>query len=493
MAKRRQVEEVSFASLLPIGGAEGYVTGSMNRLKIGKLGEMFLIDCGLRQGRYDTRKDVYGHDPNRRVLLESPDLVAGVIGVAFTHAHADHIAGGPALIAAGKGNIRAHMSQETALFIRTMLENSAEIQLRMGDDGLYGDTEVNGLLKHIETIRENKPRIIGNKGSDVELTGVYNGHMPGSMAFMVKDGKGDHTIVFSGDVGPRAHALCGGFEDFIGEYPKNPVRTIVMESTSFGVEPVSFDDKKSMLLQELRDTWAHGGNPLMPVLSLNRAEEVIEMIHHFQLDGDIPDDVNIYLDGPLAVEILKIYKDLAKYGLNPRYGNDPEFYKSPKESGARFDLKNLRIVESHQESVANDSRLAFTKTEKCIYLVGGGMGKGRVNNFSDGLFGTNPNNKFIFTNFLVTGTPGARWYLQGMIGNGNEVGAYVVRVPGFGSHICDPNDFRAWIEAWNVSQLERLIINHGSDIARRKFAEAASGWNLGCEIILPANGQVLSV
>jgi len=479
----RSIESgISRGEIISYGATGGIVTGSCNRANIKD--SSIVVDYGMFQKDGEKNNFV----PAQEILKGSTDLL-------FTHVHLDHIGLAPKIVGEGL-DIRILVTENTAAFMDTVLYNSADIQReKPHKNRLYSPSNVQKMFQHMEVAPIFEPIPIGEKRDNITAEFLPNGHVVGSSSIFIRneDKKyNEHNILFTGDIGKPNQSICGGYLDYADRYPIDPVNILVTESTNFNREPVSFKEKETNFLNAINYVWENGGNPLLPVLSFHRLPEILEILHHNQ-GGRIPNDCQIFIDAPLGVSLLDKLEDFRPDQLSERYGDNPNFYKTEKESLDRFVTANTTIINSHDESV-NNSNLLTNYRGKAIIIASGGMGEhGRSINYLKGSFCRNPKNTVIFTCYQVEGTPGYKLVNQKRILNGSVAGAQVFQIDGFTSHISGPQETFDFLYRFNLDELHTVIINHGQDSARLAMAEEFKRRGVGKNIILPSLNQRISL
>ncbi|MDD2483179.1 MAG: MBL fold metallo-hydrolase [Candidatus Shapirobacteria bacterium] len=479
-------------SIISYGGVGGLVTGSSHLIE--SKGSKFLIDLGMFQGRREERSE----RGERRNLTSLSEIERGLNQVVITHAHCDHSARVPKLYA---DDFRPETlaTEATVAFMWPLLNNSADIQQSQyaPGDRIYNRHDVETTFRHVRGVKSFKEIPIGQKNSNMTVEFLLNGHVEGSSSILFRNYNNNKNVLFTGDMGKPVQSLCGGYTDFMDKYPQDPIDVLMIESTNFEKEPVLFEDKRREILDTIQSVWAGGGNSVFPVLSFHRCQELMEMIHNGQKNGNIPVDCEIIIDSPLAMEITDVYKKLGPKYLSPRYGNDPNFYKTDEESISRFDLKNLRVINSHEESVYNDATMAKCG-KKVIILAGGGMGDhGRSVNYLKGDFCKNPKNAVVYTCYQVEGTYGANMLYNEKCSKENKekyskdkkTGAQVYKIEGFTSHISGPEETFDFLGRFNLENLKTVIIGHGKESAGEKMAEEFIRRGYQAKIIRPGIRQ----
>jgi len=477
------------------GGNGGLVTGSCHKIQIRD--SQIVVDVGMFQGLEE--RNSRGVQMN---LNLKDNFFRGVSSIAVTHAHVDHIGRLPVVFKKGfRPDIFA--TEATAALVELMLLNSAEIQEQQPvEKRLYSRNDVDLTLRCLKSVEPFKEFRIGQRHSNITAEFLPNGHILGSASVLVRDRKSPghlKDIFFSGDIGKPIQSLSGGYSDFFSKYPKDPIHAMVLESTNFEKAPVTFKEKEESLMTYIEKIWSGGGNVLLPVLSLHRSQEIMEMLHNFQKEGKIPDECSIFIDAPLAMKLTEVYREFGPECFLPRYGNNDEFYKTEQESLARFDLKNLTVISSHEASVVNDFNMANYQGKAIIVASGGMFGFGRVMNYKNGNFCRNPKNGVIFTCFQVDGTDGSR-ILYSEINKeakkdktshdkkGRLIGAQVFKAEGFTSHASGEELFD-FISRFNLNELRLVDIGHGRNSSRQKMAEEFKLRGYVADVITPNIGE----
>jgi Cft2 family RNA processing exonuclease len=125
-------------------------------------------------------------------------------------------------------------TRTTAIFMETMLRNSAEIQMnKHPQNRLYKIKDVEKTLRLLHPTDSFEQINVGGKGRNVTGEFLDNGHVMGSASILIRDLKNKKTILFTGDMGKERQSLCGGYFRDAWRYPKDPIETLVIESTSF--------------------------------------------------------------------------------------------------------------------------------------------------------------------------------------------------------------------------------------------------------------------
>jgi metallo-beta-lactamase family protein len=144
---------------------------------------------------------------------------------------------------------------------------------------------------------------------------------------------------------------------------------LLVEST-YGDRVHERDDDGAKLGKILNETLTRGGKVIIPAFALGRVEELLYWIHVLEERSQIP-TVPVYLDSPMAVEVLQEYR--ARLGdldldLHDAGGRD---VKSGHRAMCAFCTARLTIVSSIEES-----RRVQESTEPAIVISASGMATG---------------------------------------------------------------------------------------------------------------------
>jgi len=402
-------------------GAVGTVTGSRFLVEAG--GRRLLVDAGLFQGLAELRQR------NWRSLPFDPATLDAVV---LTHAHLDHCGYLPKLVKDGfRGPVVC--TPQTAALAAIVLRDSAHLQEEDAEYAnragfsrhrpalpLYGEPEVDRALPLLQPLEYDRTRGLC-PGLSVILR--PSGHILGSATAQITV-DGTETL-FSGDLGRRHHPLL--------QPPADPpeVQTIVVESTYGDRTHPAPDDE--LLATAVRRTAARGGSVLVPAFAVDRTELVLLELHRLLVAGRIP-RLPIYVDSPMALESLEIYRRAAR----ERQGR--------LRHGVAVDIFDLPEV--HAVHDAAGSERLNRPTYPCIIVSASGMATGGrvVHHLRHQL--PDPRNTVVLTGYQAAGTRG-RQLLDGarqikMYGRYVPVHAEIVQVPDFSVH-ADADELLAWL------------------------------------------------
>lgn len=446
-------------------GAVGTVTGS--RFLLDGPDARLMVDAGLYQGVAEHR---------RRNWSSLPVDPATVSHVLLTHAHLDHTGYLPRLVKDGFAG-PVHCTQETADLTSIVLRDAAHLQ---EEDARHANAA--GFSKHRPALPlydhhdvENAVRLLSPVRLDarVGLTrdagAIWRpaGHILGSATIEVR--LGDSRVLFSGDLGRRHHPLL--------RPPADPpeVDTIVVEST-YGDRRHPLPDPH-LLADAICRTIERHGAVLIPAFAVDRTELVLLELTRLVQDRAIP-DVPIYVDSPMALAALDVYRTAAAHG-------GAQFRPETRQLLAGFDRSAIHTV----RDAAASERLNNPR-EPCIIISASGMATGGrvVHHLAHQL--PDRRNTVILTGYQAVGSRG-RQLVEGATqvkihGRYVPVRAEIVGVPDFSVH-SDAEETIDWLRR-AASPPHTVYVVHGEPAAAHALA-ARIRRELGWVAVVPAYGE----
>lgn len=455
-------------------GAAHEVTGSCHLLQAA--GKNLLIDCGMEQG------------PN---LYENPGLpipAAEVDFVLLTHAHIDHSGMIPKLVKDGfKGEIVTTFA--TSDLCNIMLRDSAHIQefeaewrnrkgRRAGKPEFEPEYVMQDALDAIELFRpcQYGEKITLCEHIEVRFTDV--GHLLGSASIEIWMEEGDvrKKIVFSGDVGNINQPII-----------KDPQYTeeadyVVIEST-YGNRTHSTSEKIDYVgefTRILKETFAKGGNVVIPSFAVGRTQEMLYFIREIKeqnLLSEYP-DFEVYLDSPLAIEATKAFTK------NMKGCFDEEALALVNAGVNPLVFPGLKISTGSEDS----KMINFIEKPKVIISASGMCDAGRIrHHLKHNLW--RQECTILFVGYQAAGTLGRR-LLDGetnvkLFGEPIEVRARIESLHGVSGH-ADQNGLLRWLKGFQIP-LSHVFVVHGEDEVTDEFAALVTK-EIGCPAFAPFPG-----
>ena len=450
-------------------GAAHAVTGSCHCLEVN--GKKILIDCGLQQGRDE-------HDEN--ALDFAPSYIDYVI---VTHAHIDHSGRIPLLVKEGfQGQIFA--TRLTCQLMSVMLRDSAFIQesdaewqnqkgKRAGRppvEPLYTVADAEAALQQLFPAEYGQ---VLDLCDGVRIRFRDAGHLLGSSMVEIWATEGDVTkkLVFSGDLGNIDQPIIRNPE-FLDE-----ADYVVMESTYGDRNHEIPESYVESLAQLIDDTFARGGNVIIPSFAVGRTQELLYFLREIKHQGLVKSfpSFQVCVDSPLAAEATRIYSgDLRGY-------LDEEAIAVLQGGENLFTFPGLTLVQSTDESKA----LNMDKSSKVIISASGMCDAGRIrHHLKHNLW--RQECSVVFVGYQAEGSLGRR-LLEGaksvkLFGEEIAVNARIVNFQGLSSH-ADRDHLLAWIQHFSPAP-QQVFVVHGDSEVTELFARDLN------ELGLPAHAPL---
>ncbi len=439
-------------------GADHEVTGSCHYLEA--CGKHILVDYGMQQGIH---------------TLESAELPIAenqIDYVLLTHAHVDHSGMLPLLYARGfRGQVM--MTDASADLCSIMLRDCAHIQMQEAEwknrkakrhsgihaeEPIYSMEDADGVIRQIVPCHYDSVITLCD-GIRIRFTDI--GHLLGSSSIEVwiaEEGN-QKKIVFSGDIGNRDQPLI-----------KDPKQTeeadyVVIEST-YGDRLHSVDrpDYVGELTQILSETFARGGNVVIPSFAVGRTQEMLYFLRKIKAERLVKNfpDFPVYVDSPLAVEATGIFNkniyncfdeeamELVRAGINP------------------IQFPGLHLTITSEES----KNINFDETPKVILSASGMCEAGRIrHHLKHNLW--RPECTILFVGYQSVGTLG-RMIVEGveevkLFGETIEVRAQIRKLVGMSGH-ADKAGLLEWLSGF-TKKPERIFVVHGEDGVCQAFRD----------------------
>jgi metallo-beta-lactamase family protein len=83
---------------------------------------------------------------------------------------------------------------------------------------------------------------------------------------------------------------------------------LILESTYGNRLHDAQTDLSKRLEKVVNETYRRGGKLIVPAFAVGRTQELVYTLHQLQENRDIPADLPIYVDSPLAIDATSIYR-----------------------------------------------------------------------------------------------------------------------------------------------------------------------------------------
>lgn len=463
-------------------GAVRTVTGSQHLVSVNGLN--ILLDCGLYQG---SRQESYERNQNL------PYNAADVDVMVLSHAHIDHSGNIPNLVKSGfKGDIICTYATRDLCAI--MLRDSAKIQQydieyvnkkrqRQGQpplEPIYTMLDAVDSLKNFIGIGYERPYKIA---PGITLTFYDAGHILGSAIVALdvedRDAGRDIRLVFSGDLGRPNRPILRD-PTFL-----DSADVLLIESTygnRYHDDKVEATDKLERIVNE---TYQRGGKLIVPAFAVGRTQELVYRLHQLVTSRDIPPNLPVYVDSPLAVDATGIYR------LHPEaYDEELHEFLAQDRRGDPFGFDMMRYT----RSTAQSKELNFLREPAIIISASGMAEAGRIlhhlkNNIED------PRNTVLIVGWQAPHTLGRRIVEKQskvrIFGEEYDLRAQVETINGLSAH-ADRGELLEWTAHFQKRPSHAFIV-HGEEEASLALAEALQREQEFAQAVVPQLGQKFTV
>lgn len=423
-------------------GAIQEVTGSNILVSVNN--NRFMIDCGVFQGKRIIEEKNY--EP-------FPYDASSIKAVFLTHAHLDHCGRLPKLYHAGfRGKIYTTPATRdlTIMSLNDSVDIIEEEALENGRLPYYNRQDVQNFIGLFEPI-EYDQKIEFLPGMQCCLREA--GHILGSAS--VEIWANGEKAVFSGDLGNNPVPILR---------PPAVIEEadfVVIESTYGHANHEDSISRRQFLKDAVDYIVENRGILMIPSFAIQRTQEILYELDCLIENGQIPDNIPIFVDSPLAIEATEIF---SKY---PNYYN--ESAKRIVNSGDDFlHFKNLKFTPKVEESKA----INFVDPPKIIIAGSGMITAGRITHHIRRYI-SDPRNYLLIVGYQVEGTMGRRLHDGAkeieIFHEKHIVRAKVEVATSFSAH-ADQKQLIKWLSS--IKGIKKVYINHGEKEKMEILSEA---------------------
>ncbi|OIP81474.1 MBL fold metallo-hydrolase [Candidatus Peregrinibacteria bacterium CG22_combo_CG10-13_8_21_14_all_44_10] len=454
-------------------GAAREVTGSKHMIEIG--GKKVLFDCGMFQGR---RKEAEEKNRNFQFIPSEIDAVV------LSHAHIDHSGSLPNLVKQGyKGAI--HCTPATHDLCNHMLMDSAYIQEReseylneknrkQGDEliePIYTQEDATLALEYFKEQKYNEPF---EPVPGMKITFREAGHILGAAMLEIEaEGK---KIIFTGDLGRKDLPVLRD------PYKPENADILITESTYGNRLHESVVEAEDKLGDIINRTIKKGGKVIIPAFALERTQEIVYAIHKLVKSGRVSEDLPVYVDSPLAVNVTEVFrKHKEAYDIETN-----KIFADNEEDPFGFSM--LRYITKVEESKALNHHVG-----PCIIISASGMCEfGRINHHLKNNI-EDHRNTVLIVGYMAENTLGRKILNKEgevkIFGKPYRLNAEVEVIDSYSGH-ADRSDLLSF--ATHLKGLKKIFIVHGEEKAQMEYKKALQQ-NGFTDIQIPQPGETFEI
>ncbi len=448
-------------------GAAGEVTGSCIQIKTDRTN--FLVDCGMFQGSRFAREENFedwAFDP------------AEIDFAILTHAHVDHCGRLPKLSVDGfKGKI--YCTPATRDLAEIIMLDSAKVikeeVMKYGGQALFKEKDVFSVMPQFWGLDYGAQQELSE---NVTIRFKDAGHILGSASVevWVKDGDQTKKIVFSGDLGNPPAPIVRDTEFIDG------ADFVVIESTYGGRIHEPSEMRSNLLRQAILESIGKGGVLMIPTFALERTQEILYELNYLSETRQIP-KVPIFLDSPLALKALDIYRRYAKLF-------DEESRKRIESGDDIFKFEGLELVETVEQS-KKINRVSPPK----VILAGSGMSNGGRIMYHLKLYLPGEKNHMLIISYQSEGSLGRQLKdgAKKVIIDGEKVivKAKITAIGSYSSHADQPKLLH-WLKAVASPAPQTVFIDHGEEKSTLMLADGIKQ-KLNIKTIIPEKNKIYEI
>lgn len=357
-----------------LGGADE-VGASSTLIEIA--GKRLLVDAGIRISPKSNR----GIQSDQLPDLQPVTVAGGPDYILVTHAHTDHTAALP-LVMEQYPFTPVLMTRPTEALVRVLQKDAQNIMKgRYDEEGelpMFDEVSVNRLLEAVQIVEFNQAIKLGE---GLQVTYYVAGHIAGAAMLVIESTEG--TLVMSGDVSASPQRTVKSVQ-----VPRIKADALVLESTYGGRLHANREAEEKRLIATLKKVTERGGKVLIPAFALGRSQEILQIIHAFSDELNVP----IYADGMVrsVCDAYARFTDLLPESTVRMAGQEHLFFRN--------NVKPVRSVEQRSE-------IAFSGLP-CVVIASSGMLTGGASVFYAKHFAGDERNAILLTGYQDEESPG---------------------------------------------------------------------------------------
>ncbi|KAI7896807.1 beta-lactamase-like protein [Mucor mucedo] len=412
-----------------------------------------MFDCGMHMGYQDARRF-----PDFSYISKTGNYTDVLDAVIISHFHLDHCGALPFFTEMCGYNGPIYMTHPTRAICPILLEDYRKITVeRKGETKFFTSEMIKNCMKKVIPINLHQTIKVDD---DIEIKAYYAGHVLGAAMIYVRVGQ--ESVVYTGDYNmtPDRH---------LGSAWIDKVRpdVLITESTYATTIRDSKRSRERDFLTKVHECVASGGNVIIPVFALGRAQELCILIESYwdRMGLDVP----IYFSTGLTERATEYYKLFINW-TNQKI-------KSTFAQRNAFDFKHIKAWDKTNLDLPGPMVLFATP----------GMLNAGTSLQVFQKWAPDPKNMVIMPGYCVAGTVGAKVLLGQKI---IEVDKYTkfevnlqVRNLSFSAHA----DAKGIMQLIRMCEPRNVVLVHG-ERGKMDFLRSNIMKDFGIPCHMPANG-----
>lgn len=215
----------------------------------------------------------------------------------ISHFHLDHAASLPYVMQHTNFKGRVFMTHPTKAIFRWLLNDFIKVTSIGEASTLYTEEDLQNTFDKIETIDYHSTMEVDG----VKFTAYHAGHVLGAAMFFIEISS--LKILFTGDYSREKDRHLN-----IAEVPPQRPDILICESTFGTATHEKREEKEIRLTNIIHKTVLNGGNVLLPVFALGRAQELLLLLDEYWGNNEDLEPVQIYYASSMAKKCMTVYK-----------------------------------------------------------------------------------------------------------------------------------------------------------------------------------------
>ena len=338
---------------------------------------------------------------------------------------------------------------------------------------LYTRKEAEESLKYFRALDYHKPFALSK---NMTLTFYEAGHILGSAVSVldIKNSEKNIRLAYAVDLGRVCMPLLRD-----PEIPQD-IDYLIIEGTYGGRKHEGIKDAEVKLAEAINRTVARGGKIIIPSFALERTQLIVFFIAEL-IKRKMIKEIPIYVDGPLAVNLTRVFRENAKYFDDITY---QAFLKQDDPLGYDYITYVRHVQQSKKLNDIDHPVIIISASGMCEH--------GRIlhhlkNNIE------NPKNTVVVIGYMAANTLGRniveRKEIVRIFGRPHDLRAEVVVLNSFSSH-ADKNALAEYVKGCGKT-LKKVFLVHGESSQLEEFGINLKDLNLRSHI--PSKDEVVKL